>query len=203
MSCGSGATWQTDIKDCVCPQPQYVMEVDNGTGTFVKQCSQSCNPDAWPGPTKVRVDACYPCPFEGQIYDYLTVPPTCACDPNKNFVDAAGQCLLTSFANEFTSTASDFSESRAIQISYNSVETRNTGSGQWSLSLISHNSGTMQYYYLDAAVGCSEFKDVKKCQLLANLCVLQLYNQASVVCSLYRDIVKNLDTLAYPDYYVD
>lgn len=47
----------------------------------------------------------------------------------------------------------------------------------------------MQHYYLDAAVGCAEFKDVQKCQLLANLCVLQLYNTASVVCSLYRDIV--------------
>ncbi len=44
----------------------------------------------------------------------------------------------------------------------------------------------MQYYYLDAAVGCTEFKNVQKCQLLANLCVLQMYNSDSVVCKLYK-----------------
>ena len=68
------------------------------------------------------------------------------------------------------------------------------------------NSGTIQYYYLDAAVGCAEFKDVQKCQLLANLCVLQLYNSAAEVCALYKNIVETLpdDTeLAYPEYYID
>ena len=52
----------------------------------------------------------------------------------------------------------------------------------------------MQYYYLDAAVGCTKFKDVKKCQLLANLCVLQLYNEDAVACKLYKDTMNTLGT---------
>ena len=47
---------------------------------------------------------------------------------------------------------------------------------------------------------------MKKCQLLANLCVLQLYNTDTVACKLYKDLVANITdptSLAYPENYND
>ena len=76
----------------------------------------------------------------------------------------------------------------ASQITYNSVETESSG-GIWTVSPQTHTSGAIQYYYLDAAVGCTEFGDVQKCQLLANMCVMQMYVK-STVCDLYKDTVE-------------
>ena len=70
-----------------------------------------------------------------------------------------------------------FGES-AREIDYSSVE---TSSG--SISSISvANSNTFSYLFLDAAVGCNSNKDPAKCNTLANLCVLQLYNEQATVC---------------------
>ena len=103
---------------------------------------------------------------------------------------------------KFTDANSEYSDSRAFQISYDSVETI-TG-GTITTAPLTATSGTIQYYYLDAAVGCDVYKDIKKCQLLANLCVLQLYDSQTEVCKLYKDIVKELpDELPYPEYYPD
>ena len=78
-----------------------------------------------------------------------------------------------------------------------------SSNGVWTNSPQTHTSGAIQYYYLDAAVGCTEFGDVSKCQLLANLCVMQMYVK-SVVCDLYKDTVAaNPNAEAYPDYYTD
>jgi hypothetical protein len=170
MPCEVASNFNTVIQDCVCPRPQYVMEVDTESG-FVKRCSADCDANAWPGPIGGFVPACFPCPFEGQIYDYNTIPPSCVCSTTANFITAADQCLNLDFTAAYTNANSQYSNSRANQISYSSIETRNSN-GDFSISSITHNSGTIQHYYLDAAVGCTEFLDVQKCQLLANLCVL-------------------------------
>lgn len=41
--------------------------------------------------------------------------------------------------------------------------------------------------------------------MLANLCVLQLYNTDTVACKLYKELVANIDptSLAYPENYND
>ena len=150
------------------------------------------------------VPACYPCPHEGQIYDDKIDPPNmvCICDARNNWVKAADTCLRADIAEEFTAADSEFAVSRANQISYGSIETQSSD-GTWTLSPNTHNSGTIQHYYLDAAVGCTEFKDVQKCQLLANLCLLAMYNTNNEVCALYKELVQQSDTLAFPDYYAD
>ena len=125
-----------------------------------------------------------------------TQPPTCECNANEGYVPAAGKCLKEDLTEGFDS-------SNAQLISYSAIETLSSD-GIWSVSPNTHNSGTFQYFYLDAAVGCVTFNDVQKCQLLANLCVLQLYNSASEACDLYRKTVEALpNNLAYPDYYID
>ena len=90
---------------------------------------------------------------------------------NQGYVKAADRCVSDIFTERFTVSTSPFAESYANQVSYGAIETQ-SGDGTWSLSTFAHQSGTLQYYYMDAAVGCTTFKDVQKCQLLANLCVL-------------------------------
>lgn len=55
------------------------------------------------------------------------------------------------------------------------------------------NSLTIQHYYLQAVSLCTySGSDLENhyCQLLANLCVLQLYLETSVVCKNYLDIIN-------------
>ena len=125
----------------------------------------------WPGPLDATVPACTPCPYEGQSYNELTVPFKCACDETAGFINSAGKCLSTKYTDNYTSAVSPYAVSFAIQISYSAIETE-AADGSWQTSPNTYTSGMMQYYYLDAAVGCTEFKDIQKCQLLANLCVL-------------------------------
>ena len=149
------------------------------------------------------VPACYKCPFEGQIYEFNidSTKPVCACQVDE-WKSAAGKCINQEFTGKFTEGNSQYSESIASQITYNAVETE-SADGLWTVSPQQHSSGTIQYYYLDAAVGCTEFGDVQKCQLLANLCVMQMY-ASGVICDLYRDTVQQSTAeLADPDYYAD
>lgn len=48
--------------------------------------------------------------------------------------------------------------------------------------------------YYEAAVGCSQYQDPKQCQVLANLCVLQLYGAKTTICSFYQSQVALLQT---------
>ena len=97
------------------------------------------------------------------VYDYLAIPPVCVCDLNQGYLPAGDQCLLEEDTLAFTAATSQYAESRANQISYGSIETRTSTGANWSISSITHNSGTIQYYYLDAAVGCTVYKNIQKC----------------------------------------
>lgn len=202
MTCNSPARFEADddVRDCVCPVNTYVIEdFDNNS----KSCSQTCDADAWPGPLDTNVPACVRCPFEGQVYNRNTDDnvSVCECDA-RTYVPAAGICIPAADAQRFTRDNSEFSTDVAYTISYSFIETKS--STGYTISPQSASSGTIQYYYLDAAVGCDEYRDVKKCQLLANLCVLQLYDPQAVVCKLYKDIVEKLDAgQAYPENYPD
>jgi hypothetical protein len=44
------------------------------------------------------------------------------------------------------------------------------------------NSDIFRQFYIAAAVGCKYRQEPKACQNLANLCVLQLYDQTTQVC---------------------
>ena len=51
-------------------------------------------------------------------------------------------------------------------------------------------SGTIQYLYFDAALGCYNNGDPQKCQTMANLCVLVLYDETTNICKQFKDIVQ-------------
>lgn len=91
-------------------------------------------------------------------------------------------CLLNSDINEVKTT---YPLENARTINYDYVETSSDSLGQVTVVI----SDTYNYLYYDAAVGCQEYGNPQKCQVLANLCVLQLYNERALVCSLFQNIV--------------
>ena len=102
--------------------------------TAIKSCSTECGVDAWPGPIDTTVSSCYRCPFEGQIYEFNidTTKPVCACKVPEWKV-AGEECVSEAFTKNFTEGNSQYSESIASQITYNSVETE-SASGDWTVS---------------------------------------------------------------------
>jgi hypothetical protein len=54
------------------------------------------------------------------------------------------------------------------------------------------NSDIYRQFYVKSAIGCKVDKSPHDCQMLANLCVLKLYDEKSSVCKLYRDILKEV-----------
>lgn len=45
-------------------------------------------------------------------------------------------------------------------------------------------------WFVKAAIGCNKDKDPQMCQALANLCVLQLYNESTVACEYIQDTIQ-------------
>ena len=51
------------------------------------------------------------------------------------------------------------------------------------------NSYVMSCYFQEAAYLCIQEKNIKSCQVLANLCVLTLYNMSHPACSIYNTVM--------------
>jgi meckelin len=106
---------------------------------------------------------------------------TCPSGYSRTGVSSIGEleCILTTKATAFIGQ-----ESLATQVEYG----RTTGSTTTVTSLI------MQHYFTKSAAHCKYYgstSDNKYCQALANLCVLQLYDDASTACSTFEEIVTN------------
>lgn len=56
------------------------------------------------------------------------------------------------------------------------------------------NSDTYHMLYTKAAVGCKLYNQIQQCQILSNLCVLNMYTGDSNVCRLVKDIISTKQT---------
>jgi meckelin len=87
----------------------------------------------------------------------------------------AQTCLLTSLASEYISL-----EEQASLVHFSSLSSRVI-------------SSTFRHYFVWAATNCKYYggsvEDQAACQTLANLCVLQLYDNAAVVCATFISIL--------------
>ena len=68
--------------------------------------------------------------------------------------------------------------------------------------MVVSNSDTFQQLYTKAAIGCKQFNQIQQCQILSNLCVLNLYRGDSNVCRLVKEIINKLP-LNTNKYYSD
>ena len=122
-----------------------------------------------------------------------TTPWTCQC-PSPDWSAAADSCVSTTDKNELNQ---GFPLEYAKQTTYYSLLDANNQLATRTLQY----SDLFNYYYYYAALGCWKDNHPQKCQILANLCVLQLYNERSTVCQLYQYITNNGSLVS--DYYKD
>lgn len=108
---------------------------------------------------------------------------TCTC-PTDEWTASADTCVSNA---DIASLSTLYNIEYGRKITYYSVLDINNAITTQSLSY----SDTFNYYYYDAAIGCSIDEDPQKCEILANLCVLQLYSEQSTVCLLFETIVAN------------
>ena len=57
-------------------------------------------------------------------------------------------------------------------------------------------SDVFDRFYLQSAVGCAYHSEQRWCQVLANLCVLQLYNERTIPCRFFRSLEGKITELS-------
>ena len=182
-SCGSASVPSSDAyecqscettisdNDCACPSSTSVpLELQpNGDYYSQKQCVD-CGASNYPGP---GFHTCVACPDPLMTRDSSH---NCTC-PSTSYTQSMDSCISNS---EVTGITGQYSVTSAANVQYNFLEGAQ-GISTYSLS----SSDTFQYFYLKAADDCVNHLLVKGCQILANLCVMQMYNLQMTVCALY------------------
>ena len=149
---------------------QVILEFSqNGDYLTTKQCFD-CTFDFF---DSSNLHNCVSCP------NNMTRLATGSCGCSQSYTQSGNYCIDNTDAS---SILSNYAVASAVAVDYLFTET-SQGLGTFALS----SSSAFQYYYLKAGVDCQKGA-VIGCQVLANLCVLQLYNKGSTVCTLYESI---------------
>ena len=119
---------------------------------------------------------CQSCPDPNMV---MSVSNVCTCKAGYTITGvlavAAQSCVLTSLASSYLKL-----ESQVQNVKYNDI----------GVTILSN---TMLHYFTKAATHCSFYggpQDLPYCQMLANLCVLQLYNDQTAACSTYLTVAS-------------
>ena len=197
VTCGSTTTGlDPTTGDCGCSSAMMMLYETDVAGT--KLSSKQC--EACPVGTAVVTSSqyiagmyykadrysCQSCPDQNmQMSVSSTGVYSCVCGASYQLVGVSGigpqSCVLITNTQSFLSQTS-----AAYRMTYLS------GS-------VVENSLTIQHYYLQAASQCQFFgspDDVRYCQQLANLCVLQLYADSAIPCINHQTIIKLRGTLS-------
>ena len=172
-------TVDSETQDCLCDYSSYeIIQEFNEDGSYreTKACVACTDQSYFLGPGSHE---CVPCPHPGMVRD---PDDNYKCKCGVDYRQSGNTCILP---NEITEIESQFPEENARTVNYYSMESKD-GIGSYSLSA----SATFDYYYLQAARNCSTYQDILGCQVLGNLCVLQLYNEESTVCRLFKDTAR-------------
>jgi hypothetical protein len=155
----------------------------NSSGEYLdsKECFK-CADNTYPGPP-LPVYNCKACP-DGQTYDKTSTPWKCSCVLS-NQVAAGDECLPLSDSQIITNL---YPVIVAKSLTFNNIETADSNVDS---ALTIANSDTIEFLYLKSAYHCISNLEAKSCQVLANLCVLQLYDQNNPICKLYQYIYNS------------
>lgn len=200
QSCGTGAPSQdfstcqscptgynVELEECTCNPDDFEVVVelaDDGSYLSTKRCQPCGSLNNYPGP---NAHECQACPDPGMIRESTTYE--CVCNPS-GYKQSGNTCVSTA---ESEAIESRYPLETARNVIYSDHESGD-GMGTYALSA----SDTFTYYYLQAARNCSDYESVQGCQVLANLCVLQLYSEESTVCKLYQSIMSTRTIVENP-----
>ena len=174
----------TTTTDCTCDSntgmDKFLTETSAGkqcftcpSGSLVVLSDTSIAGKSYKG-SKYICQTC-PDPYMTMTYSSSTYSCTCGGSYTEVGVSSVGEqsCVLTTLASSFTGKAST-----AYTVSFGST---------------SVSSLIFQHYFIKAAARCTFYggqNDVQQCQILANLCVLQMYDDLSDACSAFTTAVN-------------
>lgn len=116
----------------------------------------------------------------------------CLCPSGFIETQLGKKCVSSS---NLTYITNDYTLSASKEISYKNIDT---------LEIITiENSLLFDYYFLDSAINCKIYNDIKSCQILANLCVLTMYNKLHNSCKLFIEIVNNVNINSNSRYFTN
>jgi meckelin len=194
LSCPQGIDEKTG--ECACPKGNALIEKNiYGQYLIVKECI-ACPEGSYPGPN-APVYACKPCPIN-KSYDTNRNPWVCTCNMT-DFITAGDSCVPISDSQYLTS---NYPINLAKSLTFTFQETIDINV-DGTLTIAS--SDTFDYLYLKSAYSCIKGADpenYKSCQVLANLCVLQMYDFNSPVCKLYTYISNMKPAIASTEYFI-
>jgi hypothetical protein len=167
--------------ECVCSQGYFIQENDLLVSDIPlpqKKCVE-CPKETFPGP-EGPVYQCKACGY-GKIYDKNRNPWECICDMT-SFITAGDICLPI---NESIFLTTNYPINTAKSISMNYAETADPLQDS-TISVSS--SDTLDFLYLKSGYKCLKESNIESCNALANICVLQMYDQNNPACKLYNYI---------------
>lgn len=168
--------------ECFCPENFFVQESDLLVDTLLpyKQCKE-CPPGTYPGPDG-PVYECKACPY-GKIYEKNRNPWECLCDLTA-FTTAGDTCIPIS-ESIFLTTSFPINTAKSITLNY-----AETSDPLQDSTISVSSSDTVDYLYLKSGYKCLKESDIESCNALANICVLQMYDQNNPACKLYNYIAS-------------
>eukprot|EP01038_Epipyxis_sp_PR26KG_P012906 gene12906-17295_t len=180
--------------DCSCPTGKVLQETDVVGNKLSEKVCASCPS----GKQVITYDtsiagknyksnkyACQSCPDPNMKMSLTSGTYSCSCGTGYTTVGVtaigAQSCLKTTLTTTYSSLVT-----KASQVTYTTIGTI--------------TSQTMKHYFLQAASRCLYYgspADVKYCQILVNLCVLQLYDDKAEACIAHQDVISARGTSNY------
>lgn len=140
---------------------------------------------------KVTNGSCIKCPHPRQKYQKISGVYTCSCTGDANYVDLAGTttCILSN-STIMSNLETDY------YITYNFIEGLSTGISASKVKSAFFTNNFLQAYY-----ECAAFLSNTYCQVLANICVLNMYDTNNALCKNYNQLLSNLPSVTNQTYY--
>ncbi|KAI8924515.1 Meckelin [Entophlyctis helioformis] len=181
----------TTIRVCACSQGEYVVDRDvTGLPLSTATCS-ACPSGFYPS---VDLSTCLACPDINNMVATLSGGSySCSCKTggglNANL--QGGLCVADTAVSRVITTYGTVQSS----ITYQDVV---DSAGQ--ATSLTVQSDLFNNNYVKAISKCDGDGDVLSCQLLANLCVLSMYDQSSRLCAAYLKLAKARQSIKSSPY---
>lgn len=195
------ATKGLTIGQCACKgdtevfKQTYTKGIDGAAPTYKISC-EACPAGQFAGPGW----ACKKCADFKEEYKKVTSGETgsawtCQCREGYRRAGVAGSaCVSNTDYNEVTASLPGQQLISARSLTFRDVVSSD-GSAKLSTS-DPVESDLFGRYLVESAVGCTFYQQPQMCQLLANLCVLTMYDAGSGACSLFDGLVADLPSKA-------
>jgi len=115
----------------------------------------------------------------------------CICPPN--FTQSGlGRCVAS--ADVSSMQLSGYLGDVAYAVTYYSAQ---DATGQpLGRNITVAESNLFKRFYLKSAIGCRMYQNLQDCQVLANLCVMQLYDEQTIACKLFQELSMNAELMS-------